>query len=95
MEFDLPISYSKLTQPQRRLVREQYRKTQNDLCAHCKSALTGEPPPEIRSKKINLSLFPPNFLHHPIHLHHHHDTDMTIGAVHAFCNAVLWQYHGE
>jgi hypothetical protein len=28
-------------------------------------------------------------------LHHCHQTGLTIGAVHAKCNAVLWQYHGE
>ena len=32
---------------------------------------------------------------HPIHLHHDHDTDLTIGAVHAYCNAILWEYHNE
>jgi hypothetical protein len=95
MEFTLPIGYSTLTQPQRRLVREKYRVLQKDLCAHCEAPLTEEPASKIRKKKINESLFPPNFLQYPIHLHHHHDTDMTIGAVHALCNAVLWQYHGE
>ena len=44
---------------------------------------------------ITNSLFPPNFFKWPVHLHHSHDTGMTIGAVHARCNAVLWQYHGE
>jgi hypothetical protein len=42
-----------------------------------------------------LSLFPKNFLKWPVHLHHSHDTGMTIGAVHSYCNAVLWQYHNE
>jgi hypothetical protein len=40
-------------------------------------------------------LFPPNFLKYPVHLQHNHDTDMTEGAVHARCNAVMWQYHGR
>jgi len=30
-----------------------------------------------------------------MHLHHNHETDMTEGAVHAYCNAVLWQYEGK
>jgi len=44
---------------------------------------------------IKKSLFPRGFFGYPIHLHHSHDTGMTIGAVHAHCNAVLWQYEGE
>jgi hypothetical protein len=31
----------------------------------------------------------------PIHLQHDHDTGLTEGAVHAYCNAVLWQYEGR
>ena len=34
-------------------------------------------------------------LAHPIHLQHNHSTDMTEGAVHAYCNCVLWQYEGR
>jgi hypothetical protein len=32
---------------------------------------------------------------HPVHLQHSHVTGLTEGAVHAFCNAVLWQYEGR
>ena len=46
-------------------------------------------------KKINWKLFPPFFLRFPIHLQHNHDTNMTEGAVHAYCNAVMWQYEGR
>ena len=45
--------------------------------------------------KINYRLFPPGFLKNPIHLQHDHDTNMTEGAVHAKCNAVLWEYYGK
>jgi hypothetical protein len=44
-------------------------------------------------KKI--SQFIKQILEDSVHLHHSHETGMTIGAVHARCNAVLWQYHGE
>jgi hypothetical protein len=56
-----------------------------------------EPTKEMQQKSINFSLFPGGigFLKYPIHLHHDHNTGMTIGAVHARCNAILWQYHGE
>ena len=52
-------------------------------------------PKEILDKKIDWSLFPPNFLKYPVHLQHDNDTGMTEGAVHNYCNAVLWQYHGK
>lgn len=90
-----PVNYNKLTQQERREVRIQYIEDQKGLCAHCKGSLRESPPREISSKYINKILFPANFFNWPVHLHHDHDTGMTIGAVHAKCNAVLWQYHGE
>jgi len=84
-----------LTQPERRLVREEYIRVQEGLCYHCKEPLNGEASEDVMSKQINENLFPPRFLDWPVHLHHSHVTGMTIGAVHARCNAVLWQYHGE
>jgi len=95
MAYSLPVDYTQLTQSQRREVREQYTHVQGGNCAHCGTPLWGEPAKEIMGKRLKMRLFPPNFLLHPVHLHHSHDTGMTIGAVHARCNAVLWQYHGE
>jgi hypothetical protein len=69
-----------------------YWKTKEILC---KQPLTKEPSKEVGVLKINECLFPKNFFSFPIHLHHDHKTGLTIGAVHAKCNAVLWQYHGE
>lgn len=93
----LPAVYEALSASQRIVAREQYVKDQAGLCAHCKESLDGEPPLEIRSLPINWMAFPGNrsFLKHPVHLHHSHETGLTLGAVHALCNAVLWQYHGE
>jgi hypothetical protein len=93
--MNLPVNYEKTHYSKRKLVREEYTRLQNGNCYHCKSSLDEEPPKFITRKKINESLFPPFFLKHPVHLHHSHDTGMTIGSVHAYCNAVLWQYHGE
>jgi hypothetical protein len=95
MKYNLPVYYSKLSWNERRQVREQYVATQNGNCMFCNAPLSGGPPPNILKKSINLSLFPPNFLKHPIHLQHNHSTDLTEGAVHAYCNAVLWQYYGR
>jgi hypothetical protein len=95
MAYKLPVLYSHADAKQRREVREQYVQQQNGLCYWCNCSLDFGPPKEITNKKINWRLFPPNFLRYPVHLQHNHDTDLTEGAVHAYCNAVMWQYHGR
>jgi len=91
----LPVLYDEIPPKERWKVREEYIKVQDGLCQHCKNPLVGLASTEVMSKKINLNLFPEAFLDHPIHLHHCHKTGLTIGAVHARCNAVLFQYYGE
>ena len=93
--MELPIDYDKASPMERRVAREQYIKRQNGLCWYCKEPLTGQPSQEVMDKFIYKRLFPENFFVWPVHLHHNHDTGLTIGAVHSRCNAVLWQYHGE
>lgn len=94
-KLDLPIRYSHHSIPERRRVREQYVELQGGLCCHCKTPLAGPPPEEVTCLPIKWSLFPKGFLNHPVQLHHDHETDLTIGAIHGHCNAYLWQYHGE
>jgi hypothetical protein len=91
----LPARYKSLTPDQRREARREYARLQDGKCHYCKGSLAEGPPPEIQSKPINWRRFPQNFLRWPLHLHHSHDSGMTIGVVHARCNAVLWEYHGE
>lgn len=91
----LPVKYGLLNSRERKKVREEYIKLQNGNCQFCGNLLTGEPTKEIIDKKLNLNLFPVNFLKWPVHLHHDHCKDLTIGAVHAYCNGVLWQYYNE
>lgn len=91
----LPVDYRSLEWPERRDVRNEYVRRQRGFCYFCKSYLDGEPAADVKKKPINWRLFPRDFMKHPVHLHHSHDTGMTIGAVHNYCNAVLWQYHGE
>lgn len=93
--MELPIHYNSAEWQDRRRAREEYVKRQNGRCWYCQCALDKYPPPAVSSRTINWRLFPKNFLKHPIHLHHSHDTGMSIGAVHAYCNAVLWQYEGQ
>jgi len=84
--------YNKLTLQDRRILREQYIKQQGGKCLYCGCRLTSNPPKEVTDKKINWSLFPTNFLRYTVHLQHNHETGLTEGAVHAYCNAVMWQY---
>lgn len=92
---ELPVPYTPLTRAERREVRLRYIEKQGGKCHHCKGDLKEDPPSEILEKRIHLYLYPPGFLDNPVHLHHDHNTDLTIGAVHAYCNAVLWEYYGE
>ncbi len=94
-KWELPINYTKLHWTGRREVRELYIREQNNLCAYCGCDLQKKAPSNIRNKRINWKAFPPNFLKYPVHLQHNHDTGMTEGAVHNYCNAVLWQYEGR
>ncbi len=93
--MELPANYEKCTGKQRRLIREEYVRVQDNLCQFCHEPLDGPCAKEVADKKVKRMLFPLGFFVHPIHLHHSHDTGMTIGAVHCYCNAVLWQYHDE
>ncbi len=90
-----PVDYTKLSWSERRTVRHQYIKDQGGMCWHCEESLACDAPDSIRNKPIDLRLFPPDFLLNPVHLQHDHTTGMTEGAVHAYCNAVLWQYYGR
>jgi hypothetical protein len=94
-DYILPVPYSKITSSERKKVREQYTREQGGKCYWCMQDLTDKPRKDVQAKHVNLKLFPPNFLKYPVHLQHNHDTDMTEGAVHARCNAVMWQYHGR
>lgn len=93
--LNLPINYEKSDWRKRKQAREQYCKEQGWLCCYCGESLFDDPSKEVMEKVINVKLFPTSMFDHPIHLHHDHKTGMTIGVVHAKCNAVLWQYYGE
>lgn len=93
--MQLPKKYRLLKPHERRQVREEYVRRQKGLCHHCKHPLKGPPANSITELPLNLALFPPGFLTYPVHLHHCHRSGFTIGAVHAYCNGVLFQYHGE
>lgn len=91
----LPARYDDLTPAQRKVVSMAYVRLQGGLCKHCAEPLGGPPTAVVEQARLNARVFPPGFFDHPHHLHHDHRTGMTIGVVHAKCNAYLWQYHGE
>ena len=93
--LNLPVKYDQLAPAKRKAVREEYVRLQDGLCHFCGCALTGPPAEAVAAKTVNHRLFPDGFFNHPVHLHHSHDSGLTLGAVHNYCNAVLWQYHGE
>lgn len=95
MAYILPTKYNLLTAKQKAEVRNQYVIQQQRKCYFCKESLDEKPPLRITSKPIHWNLFPPGFLKNPIHLQHNHATGMTEGAVHSYCNAVMWQYHAK
>lgn len=93
--MELPIKYSETHYTIRKKARLEYIKLQEGLCYYCHEPLKKKAPLRIRKMKLKRGGFPRGFWKYPIHLHHCHKTDLTLGAVHNYCNAVLWQYHGE
>ena len=91
----VPQQYSLLSPPQRRQLRDDYVTAQHGICLYCNVPLSSQPPQRIVDYPVDWTLFPSGFLNHPIHLQHCHKTDMTEGAVHAVCNAVMWVKEGR
>ena len=91
--MELPINYEKSGWVTRKLAREQYIKEQRNKCHHCGKSLFGKPSMAVMLKPINHAMFPKHMFQHPVHLHHDRTTGLTVGALHARCNAYLWQYH--
>lgn len=94
-KYTLPKKYKNLSIIEKKEVREQYIREQGGLCFYCNNPLSEPPPKEITNKKVDWNLFPKNFLNNPIHLQHCHRSGLTEGAVHAYCNAVMWVYEGR
>jgi hypothetical protein len=93
--MELPVKYHDFSFMERRKIREEYIRLQNGMCFFCKASLSGSPPEDVMEKTVDWKLFPEGFMDNPIHLQHDHSSGLTEGAVHAYCNAVWWQYHGR
>ncbi len=93
--MNLPVNYRKLKQHQKRAVREEYIRLQGGKCCFCGVSLTARSPYEEGETPVHVERYPVGFFDHPVHLHHDHVTGMTIGAIHAYCNAVSFDYFEE
>lgn len=90
-----PQRYDLMSSTSKRILRLEYIKEQKNKCQFCGESLDGLPSKLVRDTKINQRLFPLGFFEYPIHLHHDHNTHLTIGAVHSRCNAFLFEHLGE
>lgn len=94
--LQIPAMYDALTWVERRMVREEYIVLQKGACYWCKQTLLHDVSDDIKAKyPLDPRYWGPKFLEHPVHLHHDHNTGLTLGATHAYCNAILAQYYGE
>lgn len=91
----LPVKYSEILPNEKWIIREAYIEKQSGKCYFCGGSLGDGPPQNVLKNRIHKHLYPKGFFNNPIHLHHSHESDLTIGAVHAYCNAILWEYYGE
>jgi len=95
LDIELPVIYANLHWTEVRIIREAYISKQKNKCWYCKQSLKKKPTKIMKRYPIDRELFPPGFFNYPVHLHHSHNSGLTIGAVHSYCNAVLRHYHGE
>lgn len=91
----LPVQYDDLSVKGKRVIRERYIRDQNGECIYCGGKLHNPPPMDILNIPVNKKLFPNGFFDYPVHLQHSHMTGLTEGAVHAYCNALMWEYDGR
>jgi hypothetical protein len=91
----IPAMYDQLTSDQRARVRDEYARRQGGRCHYCDQPLYGPPSDEVQRYPVTEHIYPRGFFTWPQHLHHSHRTGLTIGTVHARCNAVLFEKHGE
>lgn len=95
----IPAYYDQMTRQERNEARQKYEIKQKGKCYFCKGDLERNPFGIMRkypiTKKEIEAVFPPGFLKFPKHLHHSHTNGMTLGVVHAYCNAVLFVYFFE
>ena len=93
-----PQRYRDLNTNQRRKLRDEYVEHFRGRCLYCGLKLDGKPSRIVRDSvdEIEWDDLPggkEGFLSNPIHLHHDHGTGLTLGPVHALCNAHSWHFY--
>ncbi len=93
-----PQRYRDLNSNQRRKLRDEYIEYFNGRCMYCDELLDDEPHEFVRQSADqidwdDLAGGKEGFLKNPVHLHHDHQTGLTLAAIHAMCNAHSWHFH--
>ncbi len=93
-----PQRYRDLNTDQRRKLRDEYVAYFGGRCLYCDGQLDDKPHEFVcqsadQIEWDNLPGSKEGFLKNPVHLHHDHKTGLTLGPVHALCNAHSWHYY--
>lgn len=95
---NFPQRYRDLNISQKQELRDQYVDYFRGRCVYCDRQLDDEPHKFVcqSADEIEWDALPggkEGFLKNPVHLHHDHETGLTLGPVHAQCNAHSWHFY--
>ena len=93
-----PQRYRDLNTNQRRKLLDEYVEHFRGRCLYCHLKLDGKPSRIVRDSADeiewdNLPGGKEGFLKNPVHLHHDHETGLTLAPIHALCNAHSWEFY--
>jgi hypothetical protein len=93
-----PQKYDDLNSEEKRKLREQYIEWFNGRCLYCEEMLEDEPHKFVRQSADDIEWDDlhggkEGFLSNPVHLHHDHETGLTLAPLHALCNAHSWHFN--
>lgn len=87
-KLELPTKYSSLSGERLAVVKEAYICLQRERCWLCGGNLY-ELPNHVVDNPNLIGLCSSQLAEqHPLHLHHNHDTGLTLGVAHAECNII-------
>jgi hypothetical protein len=85
-KLDLPTKYSSLSGERKSAVISAYICLQRERCWLCGDSLYELPTFIVENPKLMALSYNELAEEHPHHLHHDHDTGLTLGVTHAECN---------
>ena len=88
-KLELPTKYSSLSGERLSAVKEAYICLQRERCWLCGNNLWGLPKYIVENPKLMALCFNKLAEQMPYHLHHDHDTGLTLGVTHAECNIII------